>query len=217
MGRGLWRDEYAFREKLKLTFNIGHFLEEMVLLLLERSGYTILEQQTEVEWCGVVGHIDAIIGCPDGTERLIEIKSMNDRYYKQCASYGVDDERGYLTQLAAYSEALDLDATWVCINKNSSDVMFIDLDYTKGAARLDVVESYLEQLKHLECVDDLYRLPAPTLVHEVYKKERTGRYLLPTSLKYYTMRDLFVDVYVEPNGYGKDTEYCTLRNEWVPF
>jgi hypothetical protein len=217
VAQGLWRDAYAFEEKVKLTFSLGHYIEELILLLLQRAGYTILEQQTEVQWCGVVGHIDAIVGCPDGTEKLVEIKSMNDRYYNQCVSYGVDDSRGYLTQLSAYSEALDMDAVWIVCNKNNSDVSFIELDYDKGAARLDVVECYLDLLKSLTCCDDLYKLPAPELVPEVHKKAQTGRMLVPQSLKYFAMRDLFINVTVEDNGYGKSTEYCTLRDEFIPF
>lgn len=80
-------------------FNYGHILEDVVLDLAEQAGHTVEGRQDEREYCGLKGHMDAII---DGV--LIDVKSANSRSFDKFKQHRLadDDAFGYLDQLSLY-------------------------------------------------------------------------------------------------------------------
>lgn len=151
----------------KLIFCIGDFVEAYINYFLQRSGCTILSKQKDVFWNGVPGHTDTIIEL-DGKEYLLEIKTASERYFKEVNSRKYPgNERGYLTQLLAYQEALGLSreqCVWVFYNKATNALGFFplsnvpeeEIEAARGRA-LMLIDLY-NRCQHK---DDVYKLTQP--------------------------------------------------------
>lgn len=143
----------------KLLFWTGDMFESWVYFQLCRMGYSV-SQQLEVNYYGVVGHIDFL--CErDGESFVLETKTANEFYFKQVKEYGVGDERGYLTQLGAYSEALGVPGYWLFMNKNTSELLVIPCDKEQYEPRLKRVRFIVDGLKVLTDFDEAYTLFRP--------------------------------------------------------
>lgn len=180
-------------ERLRMIFSLGDWFESYCNFLIKRVGYEIVEQQRTVEWNGVSGHTDSIIKDEDGVEHLLEIKSANDWYFKQVSKQGhPGDERGYLTQLLTYSESTGIprDRThWVFFNKNTCEMMVIDLDSVDNVlaeARLNRARSIIKAYNKCESDKELYTMvqPPPPKI----EKTKDGKFVLNDdgSLKLYS-------------------------------
>jgi hypothetical protein len=151
-------------EKLRLTFSIGDYIESWVSFTFKRIGYKIIEQQTELTWLGVKGHIDFIIEDEYGVRSIIEVKSANDYYYARVNKYGVHDDRGYLTQLSTYQQALNgMPAYWLFVNKNDSNLSLIKLDpyHVTTIERLERAKKIVEAYHACNSIDDIWTLTRP--------------------------------------------------------
>lgn len=89
----------------RLKFAYGHVLEAIVLELAKKAKHTVEKEQDCVEFCGVPGHIDAVI---DG--ELVDVKSANARGFEKFRYHKLetDDPFGYLDQQNLYYRALGL-------------------------------------------------------------------------------------------------------------
>ena len=86
-----------------LKFLYGDIIECIVLWLAKVSGHDVKDRQREVNFCGVVGHIDSII---DG--EVVDAKSASPRSFQKFArgSLPDDDPFGYLAQIEAYDSCV---------------------------------------------------------------------------------------------------------------
>lgn len=208
----------------RLTFHLGDVFESLLAFLLEAAGYRIVDHNNStlnhgtdaaggyIEFMGVRGHSDFVVESPEGEQFIVEAKTANDRYFTQFTK-SPDDERGYVSQLVLYEQALDLPGCWVVFNKNTSEigVQFLTDDTRKKA--ISRAQHIIPLLQGIEHIDDLYfaiqegKVSAPPPVPEVYKRQQTGGYLVPPSMKFTKYRHCFYDITVDRNGYGKETEY----------
>lgn len=143
----------------RLMFWTGDMFESWVYFQLLRLGYTV-NTQLDVNYYGIPGHIDFL--CErDGESFVLETKTANEYYYKQVKENGVGDERGYLTQLGAYSEALGVPGYWLFVNKNTSELQVIPLDKEQYEPRLKRVRFIVDGLNQLQSFDEAYVLFRP--------------------------------------------------------
>jgi hypothetical protein len=210
--------------KQRITFHIGDVFESLLVFLLEAAGYKIVdhnnnnlfhetvEGDNRIVYDGVPGHSDIVVESPEGERFIVEAKTSNDRYFNSFMK-NPDDERGYVTQLALYEECLGLPGCWVFFNKNTSDIgvqFLTDELRNKAKARVDGLIPLLTECVTWRTLADYVNaglLQAPPPSPEVYKREQTGAYLVPPSMKFTKYRHCFYDIVKEPNGYGKSTEY----------
>lgn len=98
-------DVESLSASTRLKFAYGHVLEAVVLELAKKAGHTVEKEQDTVEFCGVPGHIDALI---DG--ELVDVKSANSRGMDKFKYHKLesDDPFGYLDQQNLYYRALGL-------------------------------------------------------------------------------------------------------------
>jgi hypothetical protein len=192
----------------RLIFHTGDMYENWLEVMLKVYGFDIIDSQPEVKFMGILGHADFVIMHPD-TKRplIIEAKTMSEGYSRMF-SRELNDDRGYISQLAMYSRGLGHDATWVCWNKGNSETF--ELTPPEGLMDDAVLraEKVITAVRKIKTLDDVFkhvRVPPPR--PEVYKKEQTERLLVPSSLSYSPFKTVFYKTSDGKNGYGKDTTY----------
>jgi hypothetical protein len=198
--------------KLSRLFMDGHLFEaELVAHLKSFPRFNVHSQQKTVIFEGVEGHIDCVISTPTG-DVLVEVKTMSPYYFDKFVR-SPDDERGYITQLGVYTEALNLEGVWVAKNKATSEVAVVvpdveDLEMARHRAHLLV-----PMLKRIEKFDDIFQVfQAPEPVEEVCRKIKTGRLLIPPEMRYSPWRYVFYNIEMSRNCYSKPTEYVKERS-----
>jgi hypothetical protein len=205
-------------EQQRSLFLVGDIFEHTVMFNLRRWGFTINTTQEDINWHGISGHSDAVVTTPNGEKCLLEFKTSNEYYFKQVHKF-LGDERGYLTQLCCYSDALSLPAYWLFVNKNTSEVYVKPLssireeDRTRAFKRaLGVVKAYNECTEYEDF--PLYcHVPPPKI--EKYK-DGTLKYWEDGSLKLYVPEhsfsgrpELFYKVDRKKNDYHTYRNYVT--------
>jgi hypothetical protein len=162
-------NKFTLTEQHRLLFCMGDFIENWLYFTFLRIGYEVVEQQTDIFWNGVHGHIDFLIKDEKGQHHLIECKSANEYYFTQVKRFGIGDERGYLTQLLTYDECMrekypDLISHWVFINKNTSELAVIDLLSIDEGSRTEALrraKSVVKAYNKATEPDDCYKLVQP--------------------------------------------------------
>jgi len=137
------RGGFASNPKLLRIFRLGHIIEDEVVQLLEKAGFTVKDQQLELGSGQWLGHIDGLIdmsrdAVPDWC--LLEIKSANAARFEllcELGSYAAWNA-GYAAQIQAYLHHLNgiSDAIIVVYNKNTSELYTERILYDIDAARL---------------------------------------------------------------------------------
>lgn len=212
----LWEEEdNTGNHKLHHTFHLGDMYEAYVLLQLRLRGYEILYpsadmEQLTVDFAGVAGHPDIVCKYA-GVTYLIEVKTMGPVSFMNFAKCPHDD-LGYVTQLAVYDNCTSTDDTlWVVLDKGTGITHSIPLPRALANAALTRARKIIPLLRGLTKFSDMHdTLCAPPGEVEIKGKKPTGRLKVPSSMKYFPMRKLFYNIWTEPNGYGKDTEYCGM-------
>lgn len=134
--RALWYKANGFKEKMRparmfAIAQVGHLGESIVQTMLERAGFHVIGQQTEISDLDgkLKGHCDGIIiegpAFPDVTyPALWENKFKGDKYWKQIAKKGVEEaEPGYWAQLHCYMAYLELPcALFTAVNRDSGEL-----------------------------------------------------------------------------------------------
>lgn len=138
-----------------------------------KSCYELIDEEREVEFCGIVGHIDGILKhdharCPrEGDEHkdyLLEVKSMNDRSFKETVRTRQMSWE-YRCQVSAYLCALGLKYAIILLkNKNDSDMEMF---------RYTVEPSLVEQ--RFEKIDEVIASEDPESVAREYTPSDSGR------------------------------------------
>jgi hypothetical protein len=187
------------------VFN-GHLIEAIAILTAKRLGMDIGNTQEEVEYMGVVGHIDFTI---DGF--VVDVKSMSPGYFNKFTKC-VSDERGYITQASCYSEAMELPFAWLLYDKSRCHWHVDYLMPGHKAIALERVNRIVPKMRKCKTVTDLLKVfKAPDPVPEIYKKEETGKLLVPQSMWYSEYKDIWYQIELEINGYGKVTHYVEYK------
>jgi hypothetical protein len=129
---------------VKLKFLIGDLLEEVVKFLARAAGHKVEGEQQEVDVNGVKGRLDCII---DG--HVVDIKSASTRGFDKFRDHGLrsDDPFGYLTQLGAYLEGVQLRDEV----KDKNSASFLAFDKQHAHIHLDTYN--LKDVDHAKIVD----------------------------------------------------------------
>ncbi len=202
-------------EQCRLRFVFGDLFEPLLTFNLKRYGFTVLSKQEEVDWNGVKGHTDMVVVTPEGEKCVLELKTSNDRYFKQIKK-SIGDERGYLTQLCCYSECLGLPAYWVFLNKDTQDLHVKPLnsvpqaqrDYAMKRAK-HIVEIY-EKCESYEDFPKFCKIPPPQIEKYkdgTYKYHKDGR--LKLYIRAYSIKqpELFYVLEKGKTDYGTNRDY----------
>lgn len=185
----------------KLRFHFGDVFEALIVQILISYGLEVTDVQKEVAYSGIPGHIDGIVN----GDTVLEVKTMSDSYYQRFTKQP-DDSRGYLTQLNFYCHLLGLKGVWLCINKQTYELALIEL--IPDPTLLERGKKIIQVLPNIVTINDvLDNFDAPEPVTEFFKKQPTGKYLVPETMKYSNCVDVFYECVVEPNGYKKPTKY----------
>lgn len=145
----LGHEEADINWRTRSIFYQGDTFEGFINFLLKSVGFAVLEEQTTVEWHGVLGHTDSIVLDEEtGQKWLLEFKTMNSKKFTRIKNGGMDIPE-YLTQMATYMAATGLPGAWVCVNKDNSELMVI-------IANKEELEPYLNRAKYIvDCFDNL--------------------------------------------------------------
>ena len=192
--------------KSRLIFHTGDMYENWLEVMLKVYGYEILDSQPTVEYLGITGHADFVIDHPDVGPLIIEAKTMSEGYARMF-SRELNDDRGYISQLAMYSRGLGHPATWICWNKGNSETFELTPPEGLLEQRLDRASQIIPRIRQIQSFEDLSGIPMPPPRPEVYKKKETGKYLLPASLSYSPFKTALYVTSDGTNGYGKPTTY----------
>lgn len=193
--------------RLSRLFMDGHVFEAEIVAHLEAyPEFNVVDQQREIEFEKVFGHIDGVVDTGYG-KVLIEAKTMSPYYFDKFIK-APNDVRGYVTQLAIYTEALDLPGVWICKNKATSQVALVlpnEADLQEARYRAHLLVPLLRKIEKFEDIFEVFQAPEP--IQEVCKKKTTGRLIVPEEMRYNAWRYVFYDIEVARNCYSKNTEY----------
>jgi len=211
----IYAEEEEIDFPLRFTFHIGDIVEALLVAAMLSYGLDVSAQQLEVEYKGVGGHIDCMVG----GDLLVEIKSMSSTYFRQFTS-NPDDERGYITQLALYSKAVQSagysvrKAGWLCLDKTTGYLKWVALPLNYVAPSLKKASRIIKQLEDIMDEADKSSDPAqwvvdnvkpPEPIPEFRNKVKTGKLLLPKGMQYSRLKYLSYPtedgVYVDPYGW----------------
>jgi len=130
--RQLWfekRDENvnnSINGPTQVKFLYGHMLEEIALMLVRMVGYSVTDEQKEVDVNGVLGHMDCKIN-----GEVVDVKTASKFAFNKFrnGTLADDDPFGYLGQLAGYEEAEGTaDGGFLVINKESGELCLYQPD-----------------------------------------------------------------------------------------
>lgn len=127
------------------TFNIGHALEECLVDWLETTGVKVGMREAALKnsYGTSLGHIDGIAVMPDGEFMLLEMKTANNRRFKDWLKTGVPDN--YFAQVQLYmhhsaqlsSKGNQLTkALFLVVNKDTSELHTEVVNYERAWAGL---------------------------------------------------------------------------------
>ena len=218
---GVYQSDEDFSDQTKLIFWFGHAFEAWLQLYLEKQGYELLRTQASYDYKGITGHSDFVVKSPEGQRMVIDAKCVNDRTFKQYRENGLDDGRGYLTQLAIYSYCEDnIPAAVVMCNKSNGAVSYVwayPQDKERALSRCDSILKVLRLSDQIEgsafdrfnyCFQ-FFRPPEPRV--EIHKKEPTGRFLLPDTMRFSALSNVVYDTY---NDYNARNELKTYVSDY---
>lgn len=130
--RKLWMDMRGYGHKpeprLQCIFQLGHRVEDMVVTMLQKTGYRLehtgKEQQTFSDCNGYLkGHGDGMIYGITTKPHLLEVKSANKKKFEEFQNKGYLHNVVYAAQVEAYMEHAKVDrALAVVMCKDNCDL-----------------------------------------------------------------------------------------------
>ena len=153
-GTGLdWRSMMVFGDGHMHHDQLRGLIEKGLKLNKETACFKLTSQEKEVEYNGVVGHIDgmlehSVLFCQDPThyDMLLEVKSMNDRGFSELVkteTIGLE----YACQVSGYLAALKLnEALILAKNKNTGEMaeFVYQRDDELLAKRFQIIDKILD-------------------------------------------------------------------------
>lgn len=192
--------------KLRHIFHTGDVFEAYLIAYMQLCGYDVEQEQCEVNFNGVLGHIDLVASTPSG-KVVLEVKTMSQNYFYNFLKEP-NDERGYLTQAAIYSRCMNLPIYWVCCNKGTHEVKIVKPDVEAFDLVLKRAEKLIPKLRALTSLEDVVStLTCPPVVPELFRRKETGNYLVPPAMKYSPFRHCWYEIETEYTKAGKPKEY----------
>jgi len=219
---GVYQSDEDFSDQTKLIFWFGHAFESWLQLYLEKQGYEFCSTQQSYNYKGITGHSDFVVRSPQGQKMVIDAKCVNDRTFEQYRKNGLDDDRGYLTQLAIYSYCEGyIPAAVVMCNKSNGAVSYAWANFLDKDAALFRCDSILRVLQDSDQIEgsafdrfnycfQFFRPPEPRV--EIHKKEPTGRFLLPDTMRFSALSDVVYDTYTDYNSRNELKTYVSDYN-----
>lgn len=194
-----YKETDTIEGKLNHIFHTGDLFEALAIAVAKGRCYHVADEQAEVEFEGVKGHIDFILN-----NTLVEVKTMSSQYHLKF-SKNPNDDRGYITQLAVYSHCLGLSGNWLALNKGTHTVTSIEPDEDVLQAALARVKRILPFLRNLDSFKDVIeKIPCPPPVYD----KRSGLYVVPESMKWSVFAPVFYEI--EPVLVGKTLKHAVV-------
>jgi hypothetical protein len=206
--RQLWYEMNGYKgetltPETKFKFLYGDLIEELFLFMAVEAGHDVQELQTQVEYDGIPGKIDATI---DGV--LIDVKSCSSRSFDKfkTGSLVTDDPFGYIAQLTGYKQALNIDrAAFVAIDKVSGSICTLDLP-----------KKEYDVSKRIKQVREAVKSPVPPErcyeAKPVSKTDKTGNLILGTGCSYCAHK---IECWKDVNdGQGLQLRYYSSGPKW---
>lgn len=156
--RQLWfekRDKDSKRDidaPTQLKFLYGHLLEEIVLMLVRMAGYTVTDEQKEVDIKGIKGHMDCKIN-----GEVVDVKTASRFAFNKFQNNALadDDPFGYLGQLSAYEAAEGTsNGGFLVMNKESGELCMHIPDQENKMNIKDKIDNLIPALE-LDTAPDL--------------------------------------------------------------
>lgn len=202
----------------RYLFHVGDTFEAWITFTLKRLGYTIIESQTTVQYCGVTGHIDFLCQDPtDGEVFVLECKTACSFYFDRCEKSGTWDDRGYLTQLGAYVEAFkdkypDIQGYWLMTNKDTQTFHIEKVQKERYEPRLERLRKIVNAVNTLTRFEDAYTLFRPQPPSVEMRAKQPAYWTHNDRPKLYVPADIkFPDIhyvwYDGKNPYGQHRKY----------
>lgn len=199
--------------KSRLIFHMGDMFENFLEVMMQTYGIEILDSQRELTWNGgIKGHLDYIIKSPvTGQPIVVEAKTMSENYARMF-SRQQNDDRGYISQLALYTDCTGMEGTWICLNKGNAELFEITPAEGLFEAARNRAAKVLERIEKVNTLDDVlaydggqFQLPPPR--PERYKNAETGRMILPPSMSFSPFKSALYKLTDDYNQYKKPTKY----------
>lgn len=152
---------------------IGHVTEALMYVLLTEHGVAY-KRGTSLNVLN-----NTMCGTPDFTldNAVVDIKSANGSYYRQFSN-APDDNRGYITQLHLYAEALGTREMYVLmLCKEWASAQLTQIAYSKDC--LDSVKRRIECINAAQSVDYIVNCPIPSLM-----QNRKGGLIVMPQMRY---------------------------------
>ena len=186
----------------KMHLLLGHVYEQTVLFWMrDEDRMNVTQEQQEVELHGLKGHIDLFL--PD-EDMVVDIKSMSGFYHKKFVD-NPNDDRGYITQITSYRQALGCSRSAIlAINKITNRMDLIEItdkeDYYRFSDLVDTnllrkrVKGVAEILTSDTKINTVFQYPLEVITDLINKKVKK----VPDSAKY----DSRINYWVERDKYG---------------
>lgn len=114
--------------ELDAIFKQGDIMEAVTITLLKQAGYSVTDEQREIEYKGITGSIDCLIN-----GNLVDIKTTSNIW--KFDKLWEKDDYGYLSQLSTYAAAIPevskKEATLLVWDKNSKSYSQFTYDIEK--------------------------------------------------------------------------------------
>ena len=174
--RALWYSYHhcklpSFEPRMLRLFETGKREEERIIRELRRAGVYVCDlgndgNQIRFEMFGgkFAGSCDGIVlGIPEApkTPHLLEIKTANDKSYKQMLKHGVEHSKPlHFAQMMVYMGAVGLKrALYIVVNKNTDEIYSERIEFHKPtydllinkAERIVTSDAPLERFESFEC------------------------------------------------------------------
>ena len=174
--RALWYSYHhcklpAFSGRMLRLFETGKREEERIIRELRRAGVYVCDlgndgNQIRFEMFGgrFAGSLDGmVLGIPEApkTPHLLEIKTANDKSFKQMLKHGVEHSKPlHFAQMMVYMGAVGLKrALYIVVNKNTDEIYSERIEFHKPtydllinkAERIVTSDAPLERFESFEC------------------------------------------------------------------
>lgn len=193
----------ALPVKLSVIFDFGHWFERYLICLMEEYGIFVKGYQQEVEFFGLTGHIDFYLG-----DVVVDVKTMSDDNFKKFTQRP-HDGLGYVTQLSVYASALGKKGAWLIFNKGTNQLAYVTLPDDIKEQTVVTAEEKLTNLNAINSLEDIAYEEVPSPQPEVYKRQQTGRFLIPPSMHHNPYMNCLYRLEEGISNYGEKRLYVT--------
>lgn len=203
--------------RTKLLMWLGDMFEGWAMEQFKRLGYT-LDKKSKFNIQGngysLPGNIDFHMWHEEYGEApfVIDTKLTNSKYFNWIVKCGLDDDRGYITQLSIYQKAFGVERIGLLFgDRETGRLYLIEPDENDLELSYNRAIKVCESISKCETFNDIYKyITPPPPLKEIFRGSQTGRFILPYQMA--SVKDFFYKTESGVNGYGKDRTYVTGYN-----